>query len=490
MPRSSSSTARSSRSRQGRGQVAAVVGEPGVGKSRLTFELTHSHRVEGWLVLEAGSVSYGKAASYLPVIDLLRGYFRIGDRDTPREIREKVTGKILTLDRALETTLPALLALLGVPGDDPEWQALDPPQRRQRTFDAVKRLLLREAQVQPLLVVFEDLHWIDAETQALLDSLVESLPAARLLLLVNYRPEYEHHWGSKTFYTQVRLDPLPAGERARAAPRAARGGRHRRALEVAPDRADGGQSLLPGGERPDPGRDEGARGRARRVPARHGPRPTSQVPPTVQAMLAARIDRLPPEDKRLLQSAAVIGKDVPFALLAAIADEPEEAVRRGLAHLQAAELLHESEPLPRPRAHLQARAHPRGGVSGASSRSGAAIFTPGRWRRSRACTPILLTEHVERLVDHAVRGEVWDKAAAYGTRAGTRAADRSAPARTAKAYFDTALDALGRLPERRETLEQAIELRCLLDRVALPPWRARGVSRLHGRGAGARRAAR
>ena len=185
------------------------MGEPGVGKSRLTFELTHSHRVEGWLVLQAGAVSYGKATSYLPVIDLLKSYFRIGDRDTRREIREKVTGKILTLDRALEATLPALLALLDVSGDDPQWQALDPPQRRQRTLDAVKRLLLREAQVQPLLVVFEDLHWIDSETQALLDSLVESLPPARLLLLVNYRPEYEHRWGSKTSYTQLRLDPLP-----------------------------------------------------------------------------------------------------------------------------------------------------------------------------------------------------------------------------------------------------------------------------------------
>ena len=143
------------------------------------------------------------------MIDLLRNYFHIGDRESPREIREKVTGRLLLLDRALGATLPALLALLDLSGDDPQWQALDPPQRRQRMLDAVKRLLLREAQVQPLLVVFEDLHWIDSETQALLDSLVESLPPTRLLLFVNYRPEYEHHWGSKTSYTQLRLDPLP-----------------------------------------------------------------------------------------------------------------------------------------------------------------------------------------------------------------------------------------------------------------------------------------
>src|SRR5437588_5548896 len=198
----------------GHGQVVTLVGEPGVGKSRLVWEFSHSHRSQGWLVLESRSVSYGKATSYLPVIDLLKSYCGIEDRDDARRMREKLTGKLLTLDPALQSTLPALLALLDVPADDPGWQALDPPQRRQRTLDAVKRLLLRESQEQPLLVVFEDLHWIDAETQALLDSLVESIPTARLLLLVNYRPEYQHAWGSKTSYTQLRLDPLPPASAA------------------------------------------------------------------------------------------------------------------------------------------------------------------------------------------------------------------------------------------------------------------------------------
>jgi predicted ATPase len=150
----------------GHGQVVALVGEPGVGKSRLVWEITHSHRVHGWLSLEAGAVSYGKATPYLPVVNLLKGYLQIGDRDEPRAIREKVTGKLLTLDRALEPALPAFLALLDVPVEDRQWEVLDPSQRRQRTLDAVRRLLLRESQVQPLLVVGEDLHWIDAETQA------------------------------------------------------------------------------------------------------------------------------------------------------------------------------------------------------------------------------------------------------------------------------------------------------------------------------------
>ena len=161
------------------------------------------------MIVESGSVSYGKATPYLPVIDLLKAYFKIQDRDNQRDIREKVTGKLLTLDKTLEPALPALLSLLDVAAEDQQWQNLDPPQRRQRTLDAIKRLLLRESQVQPLLLVFEDLHWIDSETQSFLDSLIDSLPTARLLLLVNYRPEYRHGWGSKTYYSQLRIDPLP-----------------------------------------------------------------------------------------------------------------------------------------------------------------------------------------------------------------------------------------------------------------------------------------
>ena len=160
----------------------------------------------GWRV---APVSYGKATAYLPVCDLLKAYCHIEDRDDLRTVRAKVTGQILTLDDALQDTVPAVLALFeALPADSP-FLPLDPLQRRRRTLEALKRVLLRESQVQPLLLVFEDLHWIDTETQALLDSLVESLPTARVLLLVNYRPEYQHGWGSKTYYTQLRLDPLP-----------------------------------------------------------------------------------------------------------------------------------------------------------------------------------------------------------------------------------------------------------------------------------------
>ena len=193
---------------EGHGQLVAVVGEPGVGKYRLFYEFTQSHRTQSWLHLEASSMSYGKASSYLPVIDLLKTYFKVHDRETHRDIREKVTGKLLALARSLEPTVPALLALLDVPVDDAQWQMLDTAQRRQRTLDAIKQLLVSESRVQPVLVVFEDLHWVDGETQVVLEGLVEILPSARVLLLVNYRPEYQHSWVSKTYYSQLRLDAL------------------------------------------------------------------------------------------------------------------------------------------------------------------------------------------------------------------------------------------------------------------------------------------
>jgi len=329
----------------GQGRVAALVGEPGVGKSRLVWEFTRSHRTHGWLVLEASSVSYGKATPYLPVIDLLKSYCKIQDRDDQRAIREKLTGKILTLDRTLEPTLPAFLTLFELPVEDAAWQALEPRQRRRRTLDAIKRLLLRESQVQPVLLVFEDLHWIDTEAQALLDSLVESLPTARMLLLVNYRPEYQHGWGSKTYYSQIRLDPLPR-ESAEELLKSLLGGDPSFGPLTAQliRQTDGNPFFLEEsvwtlvetkaltGER-------GAYRLAKHVE-------TIQVPPTVQSMLAARIDRLPPDDKRLLQTAAIIGKDIPFPVLQAIAELPDAELRDGLARLQAAEFLYETSLFP------------------------------------------------------------------------------------------------------------------------------------------------
>jgi tetratricopeptide (TPR) repeat protein len=433
--------------------VAAIVGQAGVGKSRLVYEFTHTHRLQGWLTLQSTSVSYGKATSYLPVIDLLKDYFKIQDRDDLREIREKVTGKLLSLDDALKPTLPALLALLDVPVDDAAWRTLDPGQRRERTLDAVRRMLLREAREQPLLLIFEDLHWIDGETQAVLNTVVDSLGSARLLMLLNYRPEYQHGWSSKTYYGQIRLDALP-GESAGALLEAL--------LGEDPSLAPLKQLLV---KRGNPFFLEetvrtlvetkalaGEPGRYRLTQ----PVQAIQVPATVQVMLAARIDRLSPEDKRLLQTASVVGRDVPFGLLQAIAELPDEALRRGLDRLQAAEFLYETGLYPDLEyAFKHALTHEvtYGGLLQERRRELHARIVDAieTLHRDR------LGGEIERLAHHALRGELREKAVHYLRQAGLKAATRSA-LQDARAWFEQALHVIEALPESRSTLEQAFEI--------------------------------
>ena len=443
-------------SRAGHGQVVAVVGEAGVGKSRLFYEFTHSHRAVDWLIVESGSVSYGKATPYLPLIDLLKAYFKIQDRDNQREIREKVTGKLLTLDETLKSTLPALLSLLDVAVDDDAWQGLDPAERRRRTLEAIKRILLRESQVQPLLMVFEDLHWIDSETQAFLDNLIESVPTARFLLLVNYRPEYQHGWGSKTYYSQIRIDPLPPAS-AMEVLGALLG--NDRALMPLKDlliaRTEGTPFFLEESVRTlvEMNVVGGERGNYRLVK----PIESIQVPVSVQAVLAARIDRLTLEAKQLLQCASVIGKDFPFALLQAVAELPEENLRREIAHLQAAEFIYETRLFPDLEYTFKhALTH--------DVAYGSLLQDRRRTLHAQIVEAIeklysdRLIEQVERLAHHACRGELWEKAANFLHQAGKKAASRSA-SQEAITYFEQGLDVLRHLPESNQSIEKNIDIR-------------------------------
>ena len=443
------------RAADGHGQTVAIVGEAGVGKSRLLWEFTRSHRTHGWLVLESGSVSYGKATSYLPVIEMLKSYFSIQDRDGQLEIRERVVGKLLMLDRALEPLLQPLLSLLDVPVDDDAWAALDPPQRRRRIQEGVKRLLLRESQVQPVLVIFEDLHWIDAETQALLDNVIESIPTSRILLLVTYRPEYEHTWGRKTYYVQLRIDPL-LPESAEELLSALLG--EDRTLEplkgLLIERTEGNPFFLEESLRAlaETGGLLGERGGYRLAQ----PLPIIQVPATVQAVLAARIDRLPPEDKAILQMASVVGKDIGFTLLHAVAERAEYELRATLSRLQAAEFLYEGGRFPDLEYTFKhALTH--------EVAYGSLLYGRRRDLHSRIVEaieglyPERLAEHVERLAHHALRGEAWEKAVAFLHQAGRKAADRWAH-REATPYFELALEALTHLPQHPEWQARAIDL--------------------------------
>jgi class 3 adenylate cyclase/tetratricopeptide (TPR) repeat protein len=443
------------RAAAGHGQVVAVVGEPGAGKSRLYWEFTHSHRTEGWLVLEAGSVAYGKASAYLPVVDLLKRYFLIEARDDIRHIREKVTGKLLALDRQLEPWLPALLSLLDLAVDDPQWERLDPHEHRQLMHDAIKRLLLRESGERPLILQFEDLHWIDAETQAVLDALVDSVPTARIVLLVNYRPEYEHRWGSRACYRQLRIDPLPANHAEELLSTLL--GTDPRLLALKRwlvDQTDGNPFFLeesvqalvesraligtPGAYRQDRQIEE------------------LEIPASVQSVLAARIDRLLPEDKRLLQTAAIIGKDVPLGLLRAVAEESADDIRATLARLQTAEFLYEVRLFPEidyTFKHALTHGVAYDGVLHERRRRlhGRVVQAIERLYPDRA------DEHVELLAHHAARAELWSAAARYLRLAGDKALARSANA-DARRYFEHAIEALRRLPNTREVSEASIDV--------------------------------
>ncbi len=447
------------RAAAGSGQVVALVGDAGLGKSRMVWEFTHSDHARDWLVLEARSVSYGKAMTYLPVVDLLKAYCQIEDRDEPAGVRAKVRSRLMSLDPALETAIVPVLAILHVPFEDQHWMALDPPQRRHRMLDGVKRLLIRQSELHSLLLVFEDLHWIDSETQALLDGLVDSLESARVLLLVNYRPEYRHGWDPKPYYTGVRIEPL-AQQGAEEFLGALLGDDPTLiALKrLLIERTAGNPLFLEESVRSLVETETlvGERGAHRLAK----PLTSVQVPATVQSLLAARIDRLSPELKDLLQSAAVIGKDVPLALLRAVADLADQDLRLGLGGLQAAELLFETSLVPEPAYSFKhAMTHD---VAYAS-------LLQGRRRmvHSRIVEAIeqlyanRLTEHVERLAHHAYRGQVWDKAVTYLRQAGAKAQGRSAH-QQALACLEEALEALRHQPETPARQEQEIDLHLAL----------------------------
>ena len=450
----------------GHGQVVAVVGEPGMGKSRLIHEFLRSGDTAECLLLQTNSASYGHSASYLPVVELLRNfYFQISDRDNTRSIREKVTSKVLKLDPSLEDIIPPLLDLLDALETEHPFQLLDPVQHRQYTYQAITRLLLRENLKQPVVAVFEDLHWNDSLTLGLLNELVIGARDARLLLIVSYRPEYRDQWSGRPGYHQLRLEPLPTESVSELLHILL--GSHPSLVPLKNfilGRAGGNPFFVEEIVRAlvDTKALEGARGEYVLI------KPFSEidVPPTVQAVLAARIDALPTAEKRLLQDAAVIGHDVPFALLHAICGIEENETRGMLGNLQASEFLYNTQLFP----DLQ--------FTFKHSLTHDVAYAGLRHERRREMHERVvqkmemlyadrIDEQVERLADHALRGHLFEKAVRYLRRAGARATDREAYPE-AVVLLEKALEALSHLADDRARAELAIDLRFEL-RNALQP---------------------
>jgi tetratricopeptide (TPR) repeat protein len=441
----------------GHGQLVAAVAEPGVGKSRLFYEFKARHQ-SGWMVLEAFSVSYGKASAYLPVIDLLHGYFRIAGDDDSRLRREKVMGRVLALDRMLEDALPYLFGLLGLAEGGVPLVQMDAQLRRRRTLEAVKRIVLRESLNQPLMLIFEDLHWIDDETQALLNLLADSIATAKVLLLANYRPEYSHQWGSKTYYTQLRLDPLGRESAAEMLSALVGEGPELVSLRrLVQERTEGNPFFME--ELVQALFDEGVLVRNGTVKVT---RSLSQlkIPPTVQGILAARIDRLPSAEKELLQTLAVIGKEFSLDVVRRLTEKPSDEVDRMLGALQLGEFIYEQpavgdieytfkHALTQEVAYNSVLLERRKSLH---ERAGVAM---------EAVYADRLDDHLSDLARHYQGSGNAVKALEYLQGAGEQALARSSHAEAVK-LFSSALEVLKTLPETPERMQRELTLEASL----------------------------
>ena len=436
------------------GQVVTIAGEAGIGKSRLVHEFHQGLAPAGVDCIVVHCFPYGGAVPYLPVIELARTLCGIGDLDTPEGITGKAHHALGELGRDVGELSPYLLHLLGVK-EGGERLALEPEASlRARIFEIVRQLLRRRSQRAPLVVVVDDLHWIDRTSEDFLATLADSLPGVAILLITTSRPDYRAPWSSKSYTTHVALQPLDPLEARRFV-----------------------GSVLPGGDVPVGVIDailERAEGNAffleelaRAVRGHEGPATAVVVPDTVQDVLQTRIDRLAPADRQLLSAAAAIGKDFSGALLEAIVDVPGPTLREGLARLQAAEFLYETTAGSDPGftfRHALTHEVAYEGLELAERRAlhGRIVDALEHDPRARS------GEDLVRMAHHSLQAERWAPALRYFREAGARAFAGGAH-REAVACFEQALTALGNLPSDPGHLRDAIDLRIDLRTSLLPP---------------------
>jgi class 3 adenylate cyclase/tetratricopeptide (TPR) repeat protein len=412
--------------RTGHGQIVAVMAEAGVGKSRLFHEFKRTSQ-SGFLVLETFTVSHGKASAYLPVLDLLWGYFGITSDDDHRTRREKVTKQILELDRDLDDVLPYLFGLLGIVESVDPHAHMDTQVRKRRTLNAIKRLLLRESLNRPLMMIFEDLQWIDAETQELFDLLADSIGSASILMIVNYRPEYSQQWSNKKYYTYLRLEPLGKASAEEMLSAMLGDGNELKALKrLIIERTEGTPFFME--ETVQVLLDEGSLVRNGTLKLTR-PLAELKIPPTVQGILASRIDRLNPLAKDLLQTLAVIGREFTLSLVRAAVEKSDEELNPLLNDLQLSDFIYEQpaigdveytfkHSLTQEVAYKSVLMERRRLLH---DRIGAALET---------LHAISLDDHLAELAHHYSRGNNMDKAVDYLGRAARQSASRSALAET------------------------------------------------------------
>ena len=448
----------------GRGQLVGVVGEPGAGKSRLLLEFTRTLDPGAARVLRVAMLASDDPSRGRPAASLLGLLFGVESGDSVAEIHGTLATRLHELNLE-ESLLPPLGALLEVEIPDPAWAQLQPPQRARRMLDALRRIIVRESLARPLVIILEDAHWIDADTQVAIDSLIGVVPSARILVIVAYRSEYRHGWTGKTFYTQLRVDALSEGAADKLLDHLLG-----EALELAPLKrqltawTEGNPFFLEECVRTlaETGTLAGAAGS-------FGPDSTvtaRTLPATVEDTLAARIHRLPADARHVLQCAAAIGMEFSDGVLAPVAALAEEALDGSLRALEAAEFVYPAVGSPEP-AHIFKHALTH-----------LVAYRSLPEERQRVLHARILTAleglpaeqpdaHTGALAEHAVRGELWEKAVGYLRQAGARALARSAN-RAAVDYFERAVAALEQAGHATAPADVAVDLRLDL-RHALTP---------------------
>jgi predicted ATPase/class 3 adenylate cyclase len=431
----------------GQGQVIGIVGEPGMGKSRLLYEFRQRLTDKQIIALEGQCVSYGRATPYLPLLDLLRQRCGLTHTDNTEVISATVPQCLRDVGLEPEVDAPYLLQLLDVLDETEQLSRLSAQAIKARTFVVLRQFLLQSSQQQPLIVTVENLHWIDATSEEWLTLLVEHLVGASVLLLTTYRPGYRPPWIDKSYATQLSLSRLTSDDslavirsipQARALPEGV--------VQAILARAAGNPFFL----------EELTRAVVESGTS-HAP---LQIPDTVQAVLAARIDRLPPTEKRLLQMASVIGKDVPFSLLSAVVELPEEELTRKLVQLQTAEFLYETR---RGAQRIYTFKHVLTQEAAYQS-----LLQSTRQQVHQRIAQVLV-EHFpetvevqpEMLAHHYAEAGLIDQAVVYWQRAGECAIERSAPVE-AIAHLSRGLERLKMLPDTLSHAQQELTLRLTL----------------------------
>jgi predicted ATPase len=431
----------------GRGQVVGMVGEPGMGKSRLLYEFRQSLEGKRLIYLAGRCLSYGSTTPYLPVLDILRHNCGILETDRPEEITAKVHRALQEVEMAPDAWAPVLLHLLGVPAETDTVTALDPAVRKARTLMAVTQLCLNGSRPQPLILEIEDLHWIDASSDECLTALVERMAGAALLVLVTYRPGYRPPWVDKSYTTQMALQPLTPPDSLRVVHAVLPPAAH--TVPLVPQvlaKAEGNPFFL--------------EELARTVAEQGADTASLTVPNTVQAVLTARMDRLPATAKRLLQTAAVIGKDVALPLLQAVTEVPEEIMHDDLRSLRTAEFLYETYALTAPvytfKHILTQEVTYQSLVRRERQRYHAHIA-----QVLEVQFPEVAETQPELLAYHYTEAGLGEPAIPYWQRAGQRAVERSAHVE-AISHFTHALELLQALPETSERVHQELALQLAL----------------------------